>query len=320
MARNELMDGRYRVLDRLGEGGTRLAVDELLGRRVAIREVDPAAMDHQAVARLDHPGIIHVFDLIRRPDRCYVVTEFVPAGSVHDAAPLSHRTAARIGLDALAALRFADAAGVRHGNLKPQNILLSDDGRVILTDFGGPAADRPALGETLRRVTGPAPGPLTPVIEALRADRPDHHLESLLRRVATDRAIGVSTPISPAAFGVLRQPPPGPAFRSLLRPPRRRVAQPPRRIARSTRITLAAAAALLVGTTGAALALDAVSPPPAPPVRPARAVPICDHRATSGAASGIEQVDHRYALPDGWHWHRDPTGFRTGRRANRCTS
>jgi len=122
MTRTDLAAGRYRRLHRLGAGGTWLAADELLGRRVAVREVHPGDVDRQAVARLDHPGIVHVYDLIEWRGRWYVVTEFVPSGSLLDAAPVSHRTAARIGLAALAALRVAHAAGLRHGNLKPGNV------------------------------------------------------------------------------------------------------------------------------------------------------------------------------------------------------
>jgi len=182
---------RYQLLERLGAGGTWLAQDLLLGRRVAMKDVS-GSPDQPAVARLDHPGIIHVYDLVRWNDAPWIITEYVPAGSLHDAAPLTHRAAARIGLEVLAALRVVHAAGLRHGNVKPQNILLADDGRVILTDFGGSSEDLPALGAALRTATGGLPGPLTPLIDALQAPDPDRYLEPMLRIAATERAIGVS--------------------------------------------------------------------------------------------------------------------------------
>jgi hypothetical protein len=87
---------------------------------------------------------------------------------------------------------------------------------------------------------------------------------------------------------------------------------PAPRLARGTRMALAAAAVLLAGTTGTALARDAAAPdrpaPPAAAPSPAAAA-ICDDGATPGTAVTTGLADRPYALPAGWVWHRDPAGF-----------
>ena len=148
----DLVGGRYRLLRVIGAGGMGrvwLADDELLGRRVAVKEIGTpasatASLDLQlatmhearAAARIDHPGVVHVFDVIWRPGTSWIVMEYVPGRSLQDALPLPHRDAARIGLGVLAALRVAHAAGVLHRDVKPHNVLLAEDGRVVLSDFG----------------------------------------------------------------------------------------------------------------------------------------------------------------------------------------
>ncbi|MEU8612895.1 serine/threonine-protein kinase [Actinoplanes sp. NPDC048791] len=153
----ELIAGRYRLLEIIGAGGMGrvwLADDELLRRRVAVKEiatpVDVSAaqmLDAQlttmrearAAARLEHPGVVGVYDVVWRPDRSWIVMEYVESRSL-DAVlregPLPHREAARIGVGVLAALRAAHASGVLHRDVKPHNVLLATDGRVVLTDFG----------------------------------------------------------------------------------------------------------------------------------------------------------------------------------------
>ena len=149
---------RYRLIQVIGAGGMGrvwLAEDELLQRRVAVKEIagadgaSPAMVpdvrshtirEARAAARLDHPGIVKVFDVLSEPDRSWIVMEYVESRSLHEAiradGPLSHQSAARIGLAVLLALRAAHAGGVLHRDVKPHNVLLGDDGRVVLTDFG----------------------------------------------------------------------------------------------------------------------------------------------------------------------------------------
>ena len=154
----DLVGGRYRLLEIIGAGGMGrvwLADDELLRRRVAVKEigtpagVGPARLldaqlttirEARAAARLDHPGVVGIYDVVRTPDRSWIIMEYVESRSldavVREDGPLPHREAARIGLGVLAALRAAHRAGVLHRDVKPHNVLLATDGRVVLTDFG----------------------------------------------------------------------------------------------------------------------------------------------------------------------------------------
>lgn len=148
------LGGRYRLLAILGKGGMGRvwrAYDELLHREVAVKEVPvggadrPAAQarivrEARAAARLDHPNVIRVYDILQTTTRSWIVMEYVPGRCLHSTVlrdgPLSHRQAAKIGLAVLEALRAAHAAGVVHRDVKPQNVLIAADGRVVLTDFG----------------------------------------------------------------------------------------------------------------------------------------------------------------------------------------
>jgi eukaryotic-like serine/threonine-protein kinase len=153
-----LVSGRYRLLNVIGAGGMGrvwLAEDELLDRRVAIKEINVpvdagntqmldvqlrTVREARAAAKLVHPAVVTVFDVVWRPGQAWIVMEYVPSRSLHDAikqdGPLSHPEAARIGLQVLGGLRAAHVMGVLHRDVKPHNVLLAHDGRVVLTDFG----------------------------------------------------------------------------------------------------------------------------------------------------------------------------------------
>ncbi|MET9799370.1 serine/threonine-protein kinase [Streptomyces sp. NPDC006368] len=144
--------GRYRLEARLGRGGMGTvwkAYDELLGRRVAVKEihVDAGTTPHsslreaRAVARVHHPHVICVHDVVEEDGTPYIVMELVEGVSLAELlavhGPVDAAEAARIGLALLGALRAAHALGVLHRDLKPANVLLEDGtGRVVLTDFG----------------------------------------------------------------------------------------------------------------------------------------------------------------------------------------
>jgi hypothetical protein len=140
------LGGRYRLLEVIGSGGMGRvwrADDTLLQRTVAIKELTSPASpvrEARAAARLDHPGVVKIYDVLTTHDRAWIVMEHVPSRSLHrvvvEDGPLSPARTAGIGLRMLAALRSAHAAGVLHRDVKPDNVLLTSEGRVVLTDFG----------------------------------------------------------------------------------------------------------------------------------------------------------------------------------------
>ncbi|AKJ11299.1 serine/threonine protein kinase [Streptomyces incarnatus] len=151
--------GRYRLEARIGRGGMGVvwrAVDQVLGRRVAVKELlpddslaegdarrrrDRTFREARAVAQLRHPHVIVVHDVVEQDERPYLVMELIEGGSLADRiardGPVDAAEAARIGIALLGAIRTAHEAGVLHRDIKPANVLIeSDTGRVVLTDFG----------------------------------------------------------------------------------------------------------------------------------------------------------------------------------------
>src|SRR5262249_12955668 len=138
-----------------GMGRVWLAGDEVLRRDVAVKEVvlpiglpdaelaelrQRTLREARAAARLSHPNVVAIYDVIRADDQPWIVMEYIPSRSLHrvinEDGPLDPGRVARIGLSVLAALAAAHRAGVLHRDVKPNNVLISDTGRVVLTDFG----------------------------------------------------------------------------------------------------------------------------------------------------------------------------------------
>ncbi|ARP71877.1 serine/threonine protein kinase [Streptomyces pluripotens] len=153
-----LIAGRYRLADSIGSGGMGRvwrAHDEVLHRTVAIKELTAALYvsesdravllartraEARAAARINHSAVVTVHDVLEHDGRPWIVMELVEGNSLADAVKeqgrIEPREAARIGLWVLRALRAAHTAGVLHRDIKPGNVLLGRDGRVLLTDFG----------------------------------------------------------------------------------------------------------------------------------------------------------------------------------------
>ncbi|MFD8308761.1 protein kinase, partial [Streptomyces sp. NPDC059690] len=165
---DRLLAGRYRVLAQLGRGGMGVvwrAVDEVLGREVAVKELrtytdadGPELADlrvrmqreARAAARVRHPGVVAVHDVTEVDGRPLIVMELVDGPSLEqvlrERGSLGPVEAAGIGAQVMDALAAAHRAGVLHRDVKPGNILLERSGRVVLTDFGIAAMDDPGDG------------------------------------------------------------------------------------------------------------------------------------------------------------------------------
>jgi len=149
-----IIDGRYRVISRIGSGGMAdvyLAQDQLLGREVAVKVLHHHfAEDHEFVERfrreassaaaLSHPNIVGIFDRGEWNGTYYIAMEYVAGRSlkaiVREDGALDPTVAIDIVIQILRAARFAHRRGVIHRDLKPHNVILDEEGRARVTDFG----------------------------------------------------------------------------------------------------------------------------------------------------------------------------------------
>lgn len=147
---------RYEILDALGSGGTATvhrAIDHVLDRECAVKlllDVGQGEAGRQrrerlrteavALASLDHPRVVRVFDFGQHEGRSFLAMELLPGGTLSDRVqrrgPLPPAEAIDRMLEVLDALSAAHAAGIVHRDVKPQNVLLRDDGTAALADFG----------------------------------------------------------------------------------------------------------------------------------------------------------------------------------------
>ncbi|WP_369143394.1 protein kinase [Streptomyces sp. R44] len=208
--------GRYRLLDVLAEGATGTvwrALDETDRHEVALKELrapaglpaDEVPLFHarrereaRAAARLSHPSVVRVLGVVTEDGRPWVVTELVRgltlAETLDAAGPLPAREAARVSAEVLAGLRAAREAGVPHRGVTPGRVLLANDGRVVVTGFGGapdddggPEAELRSFGALLEAAADDRSGPLGAVVDELTGEElavTADQVERELRRVA----------------------------------------------------------------------------------------------------------------------------------------
>ncbi|NGO71156.1 serine/threonine-protein kinase, partial [Streptomyces boncukensis] len=171
MSAKRILAGRYRLRDELGHGGMGTvwrAYDETLRREVAVKEVRaPEGLEDRevrqlyarleregwAAGRVAHRNVVTVYDVVAEEGRPWIVMEFIRGLSLDDLlvaeGPMAPERAAAVGAEVLAALRAAHSCAVLHRDVKPGNVLLSNDGRTVLTDFGiALIEDSPALTRT----------------------------------------------------------------------------------------------------------------------------------------------------------------------------
>ncbi|WTP58717.1 serine/threonine protein kinase [Streptomyces phaeochromogenes] len=153
-----LIAGRYRLIERIGRGGMGTvwrAEDEVLGREIALKRLhaqqhlsedelatvyERTRREARSAARITHPNVVVVHDVLDDEGLPCIVMEYVHGTTLgallKGGGALPPGEAARVGLGMVAALRAAHAAGVLHRDVKPGNVLLGGNGRVVLTDFG----------------------------------------------------------------------------------------------------------------------------------------------------------------------------------------
>jgi eukaryotic-like serine/threonine-protein kinase len=149
-----IVDGRYRVLNRLGSGGMAdvyCAEDTHLGRQVALKVlyrrfaqdaefVERFKREAQSAAGLSHPNVVNVYDRGEHDGTYYIAMEYLPGRTLKEVVveqgPLDQEAVVDIGVQILRAASFAHRRGVIHRDLKPHNVMLDDAGNAKVTDFG----------------------------------------------------------------------------------------------------------------------------------------------------------------------------------------
>ncbi|WP_157930774.1 serine/threonine-protein kinase [Glycomyces xiaoerkulensis] len=177
-APGDVVGERYQLIDLVGKGGNGSvwrANDTVLRREVALKEVflppdlppgervqliERSRREAQIAAGLSHPSVIRVFDVIEHGTLPWIVMELLQARSLADIltsdGPLPPRVGAKIGLALVGALQAAHEAGIIHRDVKPGNVLISTDGRCVLSDFGAAQMNQASGGTTPGKVLGSA--------------------------------------------------------------------------------------------------------------------------------------------------------------------
>ena len=320
-AKTRLLGGRYRLEETIGHGGMGTVWrghDEVLNRPIAVKEVRfPPELGEQeqadlrqrtmrearATASLSHPNVVTTYDVVEEGGLPYIVMELLTARSLsdvlrEDGALPPHRVA-QIGLEMLGALELSHRKGVVHRDVKPGNVLLTEDGRAILTDFGiATMAGDPALTSTgvvlgspaymsPERARGKKPGPeadmwsLGATLYAAAEGRPPYDADNAL---GTLTAV-ISDPVEPPRVG-------GPLAEAILglleKEPAERMSIPQTRALLEEAAADRSAAAPAT-TVAAAADLDRAGRTEALPVAAASTAPPADPRPSPPLWRDIEE-------------------------------
>lgn len=232
-----ILAGRYQLSEALGRGGMGIvwrARDEYLHRDVAVKEItlpsglseaDRASLlerfirEARAAARLDHPAVISVYDVLVENGLPWIVMRLVRGRSVEqlvrDEGALPPERVAAIGLQVLDALEAAHAEEILHRDVTPRNVLVGDDGRIVLTDFGIASIDGASALTQTGAIIG-SPGYIAPERLRGRAAGPESDLWSLGATLyfAVEGRRAYSADQTPVLIGMVLSEEPGPARRA----------------------------------------------------------------------------------------------------------
>ncbi|MFA6316846.1 MAG: protein kinase [Elusimicrobiota bacterium] len=156
------LGGQYDIVREIGEGGMGLvyeALDRGLHRKVAIKKMRPEIRDDakererflaeaKTVAALKHPGIVDIFSIVEEDGEVYLVFEFVKGRTLFEIvqqAPLSFPAALKCFKEVASALDYAHSRRVIHRDMKPSNVMIDDEGRARVMDFGVARVAKEAL-------------------------------------------------------------------------------------------------------------------------------------------------------------------------------
>lgn len=188
MSSETILNGRYRLLAQQGSGGMAViyrAIDQMLGRQVAVKILRPSLTNDpsflarfrneaRSVANLQHPNIVTVYDVGQDGPTHYIVMEFVEGNDlkklIKAEGALSIARALRLGIQLCAGIGFAHRAGLVHADVKPQNVLVTLDEVVKVTDFGIAQALSSAPNGERQTVVWGSPHYFAP--EQARGERP----------------------------------------------------------------------------------------------------------------------------------------------------
>jgi len=231
-AQETLLNGRYRLLAQQGSGGMAViykATDLALGRTVAVKILRPSLtsdpeflkrfrQEARNVANLSHPNIVTVHDVGQDGNTYYIVMEFVDGTDlkklIRAEAPFSIERSLSIAIKVCAGVGYAHRAGLVHADVKPQNVLVTNDDKVKVTDFGIAQALTATKPRERQRVVWGSPHYFAP--EQAQGEPPTpasdvYAIGIILFEMLTGRLPFVGTDQQELALAHIRDAPPNPS-------------------------------------------------------------------------------------------------------------